>query len=101
MFVNLKDMLKLLGNAHFAGWNIALRRDEEQVNQVLQNSQEFIHIYPEYKVVEDVFKYQPSKASACCEFQNDMQIFDASVFRGVTYWRYFEWMDQRIDWLGG
>jgi hypothetical protein len=99
--VNLKDMLKLVGDPHFAGWNIALRRDEEQINQVLQNSQEFIHIYPEYKVVEDFFKYQPSKASACCEFQNDMQIFDARVFRGVTYWRYFEWMDQRIDWLGG
>ncbi|KAI8582488.1 hypothetical protein K450DRAFT_206133 [Umbelopsis ramanniana AG] len=81
------------------GWNIALKRNMVQIGSMVNHSHQFIDVYPEYQVNPNQTTQQ--SLSSFCEFSDTMQIYDANFFRDVRYWRYFEWLDHRLDWSLG
>jgi hypothetical protein len=93
--LNIKYFLLLITS----GWNMAIKKENSTLHNMIKYSQDFVETYPEYSVDETFKMKTSSKDSSFCQYGSEMQFFDVNLFQGVAYWRYFEWLDQRLDWL--
>lgn len=78
---------------------MAIKRDNSTVHKMMKYTKDFVETYPEYNVGTSIRVKTADEDSSFCQFGSEMQFFDVKQFSGVAYWRYFEWLDQRLDWL--